>query len=1012
MENPTQIPEPEPQAPEERAAGPVSVQLRELLNELAGAPARDLREAWLKGLREGALVGRFELLRELGRGGFGVVYEARDRELGRLVAFKAVRPGNRSVSEMREQWLQREAEAAAQLNHPNIVTLHDAGKSEHGPYLIFELLQGETLAQRLGRGPLPVRQALAVAIEVARGLAHAHASGVVHRDLKPSNVFLTGDGGVKVLDFGLAHVFGAAGLRGGGTPEYMAPEQWRQEPDDARVDVFALGTILFESIAGEPPFRLVNDRSTCLEPGPAPRLDRPGVPQALADLVAAMLSKDPAGRPRAGQAVLARLVEVEASLAAESRPASPGPAPARRPGRRFVLGAAVVAAAIVAGVAAWKLFPGEPATRPVVVVTDFVNETDEPELEGLSRMLITSLEQSRRLVVLTRPRMMDLARQISGEAPARIDEPLGREVARRAGAAAVVMGLVRRFGSLYVVDLQVMQPSANEFLLAAREQGSRKEEVPAMLDRLSDRMRSGLRERASEIRASRLPVASALTGNLEAWRHFLRGEELFELQQATEAPAYAAARVEYRRAIALAPDFFMAHYRIAWTLAYEQLDAREALSGALAHSDRATPKERLYLEALKAQVESRTRDAVRLNLKILERYPSEKEAWFALARLSQSREMGYDHARAIEYARKVLELAPDYAPAWEQILRSFFALGQDAKLLENAQEYAAKVTSVSAWEHLGHAQLVAGRPAEAEKTFRQMAETMTGSSAGPLGLGLVRLQELDLPGAEREYRRLASAADPRLAREGHYGLSWVSAFRGRYREAGFRLDEVLRLDARLRDASDLTRAWGQKILWQTLGSGRLAEDLVQRGLRAIDPRVEPYLLYRHFYWFAIYAALLSNRLDRALELETHGKALGANHPTRLLGVAQARAKGRRDEALALANRRHSPRDLTLGLPLYLGEWALAEGRPQDAIQLATESLELPVFPPHPDVAGFRTVVWPRSLLLRARAEAAAGNAQQAQADLARLLDLWRDADPAAPDVAQARALRARLATSR
>ncbi|HET6922712.1 MAG TPA: serine/threonine-protein kinase, partial [Anaeromyxobacteraceae bacterium] len=278
MEKPTPRPDGEANAAGERAPGPVSVQLRELLDELAGAPERDLREAWLKGLREGELVGRFELLRELGRGGFGVVYEARDRELGRLVAFKAVRPGNRSVSEMREQWLQREAEAAAQLHHPNIVTLHDAGKSEHGPFLIFELLDGETLAERLARGPLPVRQALTVAVEVARGLAHAHASGVVHRDLKPSNVFLTADGGVKVLDFGLAHVFGASGLRGGGTPEYMAPEQWRQEPDDERVDVFALGTILFQCIAGEPPFRLVDDRSTVLEPGPAPRLDRPGVP--------------------------------------------------------------------------------------------------------------------------------------------------------------------------------------------------------------------------------------------------------------------------------------------------------------------------------------------------------------------------------------------------------------------------------------------------------------------------------------------------------------------------------------------------------------------------------------------------------------------------------------------------------------------------------------------------------------------------------------------------------------
>lgn len=1006
------MPNPEAEPREKRAQDPVSAVLRGLLDELGGAPERDLREAWLSGLREGALVGRFELLRELGRGGFGVVYEARDRELGRLVAFKAVRPGNRSVSEMREQWLQREAEAAAQLHHPNIVTLHDAGRSEHGPYLIFELLEGETLANRLARGPLPVREAVAVAAQVARGLAHAHAVGVVHRDLKPSNVFLAEDGGVKVLDFGLAHVFGASGSQGGGTPVYMAPEQWRQEPDDERVDVFALGTMLFQSIAGEAPFRLVNDRSTALDPGPAPRLDRPDVPEPLADLVAAMLSKDPAGRPRTGQAVLARLAEVEAALgAADSRPPAPPLEPRRWWRRRATRWAAAAVAVAIAAMVAWMLVSRKPAERPVVVVTDFANETGEQELEGLSRMLITSLEQSPRLVVLTRARMMEVARQIAGAAPARIDEALGREIARRSHAAAVATGMVRRFGSVYVIDAQVMQPSGSEFLLAAREQGAHKEEVPAMLDRLSERMRSGLHERASEIRTTHVELARAATSNLEAWRHFVHGEELFELQQASEEPAYAAARVEYRRAAELAPDFVAANYRIAWTLAYEGLDAREPLARALAHLDRSPPKERLYVKALQARVENRPRDAVQLYREILDEYPGESEAWFQLAQLYQSPSMD-DYPHVLEYARKALELSPDDAPAWELVLYSLFALGHDDGLLEGAQDYAGKVTSVSALEHLGYAQIVAGRAAEAEKTFDHMAQVMAGASAGLLGLGMCRLQALDLPGAEQAYRRLAAAADPRLAREGWYGLSWTSGFRGRYREALDRLDRVIEIDGRLRDAPDLTRAWGQKALWRTLGRGALSERDIRQGLTAVDPRVEPFLVYRHFYWFAIYAALLSNRLDRALELDARGKALGGNHTDVVLEVARARAQGRRDQALAVASRRHSRRELSLGLPLYLGEWDLAEGRAPEAVEQADELLSMPLFPPHPDVAGFRAAIWPRALLLRARAHEAAGDDAAARADVKRLLDLWRDADRDAPDVVRARAMWARLRSPR
>jgi serine/threonine protein kinase len=229
---------------EATAAGAAAGSLSAVLQELAQVPEADLGAAWDAWLRPGAVVGRFELVREIGRGGFGVVYEARDRELGRSAAFKAIRAGSRAA--LREERLLREAEAAARLSHPNIVTLFDVGRSEHGPYLVLELLRGQTLAARLEQGPIPGREALRIAVEVAKGLAHAHSQGVVHRDLKPGNVFLCEDGQVKVLDFGLAHAFGQRRVDGG-TPAYMAPE-------DERTDVFALGVILYRMLAGNLPF--------------------------------------------------------------------------------------------------------------------------------------------------------------------------------------------------------------------------------------------------------------------------------------------------------------------------------------------------------------------------------------------------------------------------------------------------------------------------------------------------------------------------------------------------------------------------------------------------------------------------------------------------------------------------------------------------------------------------------------------------------------------------------------
>ncbi|MBS1111645.1 MAG: serine/threonine protein kinase, partial [Anaeromyxobacteraceae bacterium] len=218
-----------------------------LLEELAEAP--EVQPG--AGIGPGTVIGgRFEVLRELGRGGFGVVFEARDRELGRLVAVKVVRP-RRGVD---PRMLRSEAEAAAALHHPNIVTVHDLGSDGGEGWLVLELLRGETLEERLRRGPLPGPEALRVATEVARGLAHAHHAGVLHRDLKPSNVFLCDDGAVKILDFGLSRVFGSGSGPEGGTPAYMAPEQWRREAEDERTDVFALGVMFHEMLTGNRPF--------------------------------------------------------------------------------------------------------------------------------------------------------------------------------------------------------------------------------------------------------------------------------------------------------------------------------------------------------------------------------------------------------------------------------------------------------------------------------------------------------------------------------------------------------------------------------------------------------------------------------------------------------------------------------------------------------------------------------------------------------------------------------------
>jgi protein kinase-like protein len=302
--------------------------LSQVLQELHSQPEADPTVAWPLALQPGAVIGRFELLREIGKGGFGVVYEARDNELGRFVAFKAVRPGPRH--EIRAERLIREAETAARLSHPNIVTLFDVGRAAEGPYLVMELLRGCTLAQKLRQEQPPVREALRIGVEIAQGLSHAHVHGVIHRDLTPGNVFLCDDGQVKLLDLGLAHAFGHRKIDGG-TPTYMAPEQQRGAPEDERTDVFALGVILFQMLVGEVPFAA---GGTTQELGTAPLLEVAEAPP-LADLVAQMLSIDPVRRPRDAGEALGGLSELLHELD-RAHPAAPRPRPApqRRPVRK------------------------------------------------------------------------------------------------------------------------------------------------------------------------------------------------------------------------------------------------------------------------------------------------------------------------------------------------------------------------------------------------------------------------------------------------------------------------------------------------------------------------------------------------------------------------------------------------------------------------------------------------------------------------------------------------------
>jgi eukaryotic-like serine/threonine-protein kinase len=266
-------------------------------------------------LAAGTKVGPYDVSAPLGTGGMGEVYRARDARLAREVAIKVL-PASFAADADRLRRFEQEARATGLLNHPNILQVHDIGSHEGAPYVVSELLEGETLRDRIGGTPLPVRKAIDFATQIARGLSAAHDKGIVHRDLKPENVFVTKDGRVKILDFGLAktvggealteaetNTHGMAGTDAGtvlGTTGYMSPEQVRAQPLDHRSDIFSFGSVLYEMLSGRRAFRgasAVETMSAILKEDP-PELSETNrnLPPALERIVSHCLEKNPEER--------------------------------------------------------------------------------------------------------------------------------------------------------------------------------------------------------------------------------------------------------------------------------------------------------------------------------------------------------------------------------------------------------------------------------------------------------------------------------------------------------------------------------------------------------------------------------------------------------------------------------------------------------------------------------------------------------------------------------------------
>jgi TolB-like protein/Tfp pilus assembly protein PilF len=545
-------------------------------------------------LATGTRLGPYEIVSPLGAGGMGEVYRARDARLNREVAIKVL-PAAFSADADRLRRFEQEARSASALNHPNILTIHDLGSHDGSPYVVFELLEGETLRERMAEGSLSQRRALDSAIEIARGLAAAHERGIVHRDLKPENVFLTKDGSVKILDFGLAKLTHPEAASGEGskaptqtvptepgvvmgTVGYMSPEQVRGQAADHRSDIFSFGAMLHEALSGQRAFRGATSADTMSailkEEPPELTSVRPDLPPALAHIVRRCLEKSPAERFQSARDLGFALTETGGVSA---------PAPVRLPGRRPILlpalGAVVLAflavlfLADVGGLRS-RFRPGAAgSTIQSLAVLPLENLSHDREQEyfsdGMTEELIADLGKIRALRVISRTSAM----RYKGAAKS------VPEIARELKVDAVVEGSVLRSGDRVRITAQLIRASTDEHLWSESYERDGKD----VLALQSEVARAIAREIQVAVSAREIAqLASSRVVDPEAHRLYLLGRH-YESQRSAEG--LQKALDSYEQSIAKDPSYAAAYSGLADTytlLGFYVVPAREAMPRAKA----------------------------------------------------------------------------------------------------------------------------------------------------------------------------------------------------------------------------------------------------------------------------------------------------------------------------------------------------------------------------------------------------------------------------------------------
>jgi tetratricopeptide (TPR) repeat protein/predicted Ser/Thr protein kinase len=678
---------------------------------------------------------RYHIIKVLGVGGMGAVYQAWDSELEVAVALKVIRtdPRRRKVSSEAEKAFKQELLLARQVTHKNVVRIHDLGEIAGIKYITMPYIQGDDLATVIRRdGKLPIARALRLARQVAGGMVAAHEAGVVHRDLKPANVMIGAEDIALIMDFGISASADDAASGGIiGTLEYMAPEQGTGGAVDSRADIYALGMILHEMLAGPRPATATTARERIdamkqrtTEGVPPVRSLEATIPAALDAVVARCLERDPAARYQTSNELVAALDQLDEN--GELIPVK------RVVDTRLLAAVVMVAVGIVGGIwwYARSLVPVAPHEPVSVVIADFQNNTSDPAFDHtLEPMVRLALEGAGFISAYDRSRIRST---FAVPPPAKLDAEAARLLASKQGVGVVLSGSIDRRGSGYEISFDAAQTVTGKVVASARGRASNKDEVVGAATKLVSTVRKRLGDETSQS-AQLFAMRSLSASSLAVVSQYAAAVE------AQAGGKFEEARQSYLKAVQLDPTFGLGYQGLA--VMSRNLgrpdDAERYIKEALRHLDGMTERERFGTRGFYYRMIGDNQQCAKEYGEALAKYPADTVAHnqraACLVKLRNMRD-------AMGELRQAVQMLPNHA-GYRGNLALVSALAGDFEAAEKEVQKLPQ-TDVLALRALAYSQLGRGLLREATETYQKLGATgPQGASSAASGLGDLAVYE-------------------------------------------------------------------------------------------------------------------------------------------------------------------------------------------------------------------------------------------------------------------------------